>query len=300
MKKIVMLALFSVSAVAFAAQQKSGQGILEYKVTSAKYAKGHVLNPQDGMLTLDYTNQKVRLVVTEKTICAKGMMCAQMIKTLTVDLPITGVETDNCGIRHVVAAQDQRPVDGIMQKLTVSDPSDMTCKTFVAVTPNASYESAYVNRKDGKSVQEISTMELALNNAIAADSKILLKYKMSVGFSPDPSVMTLTVDNKGKVLSVVERMRSQKTTRMEIAQLSNAVVENLKKQLATVPSETKLVDDREGEPVCSDALVATIVASVKGQEVQIYESSGCHISKSYDGEAASLANAVIGLTYLAK
>lgn len=300
MKKIILAAALSISAVAFAAEQKEGKATLEYTIKSAKYAQGHVKNAEYGTLTLDYANQSVKLFVSEKSSCKVGRPCPAVVRALSVELPISSVETDACGIRHVTAMKDDRVVDGIMQKIKVSDSSDMTCRTFAAVVPKATYETAYYNRMNAKLIEEKSTMELSLKNVIDASAAILLKYQIHVGFSPDPTTMTLTVDAKGEVLAIERRMRTKKVSRTEIAQLSQSVLEKLKQQIATVPENTKLIDDQEGKPICSDSPVAQIFAYSNGQEIQIYESSGCHTSKSYDGEANSLTNAVLGLTYLAR
>lgn len=299
MKQFVLLTILSVGAIAFAKPQKSA-GVLEFEIKSAQYAQSHVQDALNGQITLNYTEKKVNLYVREKSKCPSNMFCAQVVKALSVELPITSIETDDCGVRHVTALKDERPVDGIMQKITVSDPTKMTCRTFAPVFPKATYETAFVDRLKGKTVKAVSTMDLVLAGTVSPQSEVLLKYQMHVGFSPDPQTIILTIDNKGEVLSKISYMRTKKVTRLEIAQLSSKVVENLKKQVASVPEDTKLISEDPNAPICMDAPTSKIFAIVDGNEVQIYENSGCRVSKSYDGEAASLSAAVLGLTYLAK
>lgn len=156
MKQLFFAAALLVSATSFATT-----GIKSYVVTKATFAASHVVNPGRGNVVLNYDTSTITLEVQKLTPCKPGQLCSQIAyMPLFVELPITSIETDSCGIRRVTASKDQRPVDGDLQTITVIDPSEMTCQTFVAVLPEATYETNYVDRRNGKDVVDTSKMTL--------------------------------------------------------------------------------------------------------------------------------------------
>jgi hypothetical protein len=156
MKQLFVAAALLVSATSFAAT-----GIHNYVVTESKFAPSHVAHPGHGVVTLNYDNSTIKLVVEKVTPCTPGGLCSQVkLAPLTAELTITSIETDSCGIHRVIAKHDMRPVDGQLEQITVIDPSEMTCKTFVAVLPEATYLTTFVNRRTGKDVTDTSKMTL--------------------------------------------------------------------------------------------------------------------------------------------
>lgn len=295
MKLIVIAALLSLSAASFA-KGKTPTNILELVVKTAKFDPRHVKNAGPGKVTVNYSEKIVKLFVPDVEICPKGMICTEALRVLSVELPIKSVQKDDCGIFTVTALRDLRPVDGVFEKLTVTDVTNMTCKPLVAVDPQAIYETRYYDRMGGKEVHAISKMVLGTEGQITKPStSILLKYQINIGFSPDPAVETLTIDSEGKVLSSTEYFKTKEKTLIEVAQLSHIVLNRIIERIKTIPAETKLVDDQEGGPICMDAPSSFVSLFSEGIEIRIYENQGCHISKSFDGEATSLTALILGL-----
>lgn len=137
--------------------------VKNFKITSANYDPAHIVRAGEGTLTVDYTAAVVRLEIVRSMFCPANKMCAQVMPMpLSVELPIKSMQTDSCGIHHVVAAVDQRPVDGDLQQLSVDDPTDITCQTFVAVIPQAQFLTSFYDRINGGVVKNVSTMQLEL------------------------------------------------------------------------------------------------------------------------------------------
>lgn len=164
MKNLFLTITFLIGAISTAAESaKKAQGVLQYKVTEAKYAFVHVQNATRAQLILNYDNLEVSLNIKVAFHCPDGRICAQVMPVpIQVELPIIDIETDMCGIRTVTAMLDGRPADGELQQIKIIDPSKMTCRTFVAVQPKATYVTSFYDRLDGKTVTNKSTMLLAL------------------------------------------------------------------------------------------------------------------------------------------
>lgn len=156
MKQLFFTAALLVSATSFAAT-----GIHNYVVTEATFAPSHVTNPGHAAVTLNYDNGTVKMVVERLAPCSAAGFCAPvMLSPLIVELKIASIETDSCGIHRVIAKEDMRPVDGALEQITVIDPSELTCQTFVAVLPEATYLTSFVDRLHGTDVTDTSKMIL--------------------------------------------------------------------------------------------------------------------------------------------
>ncbi len=298
MKKLLFTASLFMSAAAMAVSLKP-IATSEFVVTSAIYAPNHVTNAGAGKLTVDYANKKMRLVVEREMTCPENMKCAAVMPApLVIELPITSVQTDSCGIHHVTAKRDMRPADGNLQQLTVDDSAAMTCKTLVAVIPEAQYMTSYYDRRGGKEVKDISKMTLALVLPDSSLSNLLLKYEQSAGFSPRPSTHTITVDKLGNVISTIHLLQGDKISTMEIAKLSAAALKNLKAQLAQVPLDVQLVDQDPNAPKCMDAPSTTVSVMSGTTEISIYNWSSCHTYKTDEGNAQNLTQLMLGFATL--
>lgn len=163
MKKFLFGFGLLVNAVSFAAlPSEKAQGVLEYKVTEATYSSGHVQNATRAQLILNYDKAEVSLNIDVAFHCPDGRICAQIMPvSMRIELPVISVITDGCGVRTVTAQLDQRPTDGTLQQIKISDPSEMNCK-IGGVVPKATYTTFYVELHNGKTVVNQSKMLLAL------------------------------------------------------------------------------------------------------------------------------------------
>ena len=133
MKSLLFIVLSLTSTLGFAKADLAG--VLEFKIAQAQYSSEHVQNAGEATLKLDYNQKQVSLKIERRFFCPEGRACAMVMPVpLIVELPIVSVKADNCGILTVVAKKDSRPADGSLEVITVTDPSRMTCKTFVAHT----------------------------------------------------------------------------------------------------------------------------------------------------------------------
>lgn len=161
MKQLLFAVTVFAAAVSFADSSSVKENYTRiFEVTSAKYAKNHIVNPGQGNITLDYANQSVTLTVQKLSGC-RTLICPKIVMMpLVITAPITSIITDNCGIHTVTAQLDERPVDGGLTQIVVLDPSEITCQTFVAVLPKAKYVTKHYNRMESKEVVTTSKMVL--------------------------------------------------------------------------------------------------------------------------------------------
>ena len=307
---IAILFLIGVSSTVAESAQKA-QGVLQYKVIQAKYASVHVQNATRANLVLNYDKSEVSLNIEVAFHCPGGNICAQVMPVpVQVELPIISIKTDGCGIRIVTAQLDRRASDGDLQQIKISDPSQMTCRTFLAVQPKATYTTTYFDRLDGKTVTEQSTMLLALKtvNVSILESEdiletslapaVLVKYVIGSGFSPNPTVQTLYVDQIGRVINSVKVVRTGQVKTVLLAELTAEGLKNLNEKIATIPVDVKLVDANEGEPSCMDAPSSTVSVRIKNQDVTVYQRTGCHNLTAETGRAYELHALMLGLLSL--
>lgn len=312
MKNLFLAITFLIGAVSTAAEStEKAQGVLQYKVTEAKYASVHVQNATRAQLVLNYDKSEVSLNIKVAFDCPDGRICAQVMPVpVQVELPIVSVQTDMCGIRTVTAMRDSRPVDGELQQIKIIDPSKMTCRTFVAVQPKATYVTSYFDRLDGVTVTNKSTMLLSLQAVKDGNFEslgiletslapaILVKYVIGSGFSPNPTVQTLYVDQIGRVVNTVKVLRTGQIKTTVLAELTADGLKNLKEKINSIPADAKLVDANEGEPRCTDAPTSTISVRVKYQDVVVFERAGCHNLSVETSSAYELREIMQGLVSL--
>lgn len=310
MKKFLFGFGLLVNSVSFAAlPSEKAQGVLEYKVTEATYSSVHVQNATRAQLTLNYDKSEVSLNIDVAFHCPDGRICAQVMPVpVQIELPIVSVKTDGCGVRTVTAQLDQRPADGTLQQIKISDPSEMTCR-IAGVVPKATYTTSFVDRRDGKTVVNQSKMLLALKTLPGGSNEldvletslapaIVIEYVAGSGFSPNPTLQTLYVDKIGRVINSVKVLRSGRVTTTLLAQLSPEALKNLLGQIATVPADAKLVDENENEPRCMDAPGSSIIVKVQNRDVTVYQRSGCHTLSIQEGNAYQLRDIMMGFASL--
>ncbi len=154
------------SALLLSTMSFASTGSHIFKIKDAKFdPKLGLKNDAPGSITVNYDEQTVYMLVARPGVpCAEDRNCpVGMPAPLIVKLPITSIKTDNCGINTVIAQKDQRPVDGILQKIQLVDATDATCQFFRAPDQPATYQSRGVNMLTGKETKTNSKMLLVLS-----------------------------------------------------------------------------------------------------------------------------------------
>ena len=313
MENLFFAGIFFLSIYSFGDNQKSSQGIVEYKVTQATYSSVHVQNATRAQLILNFDKSEVELNIQVAFRCPEGRICAQVMPVpVSVELPIVSVKTDSCGVRVVEAQLDNRSADGELQNIEIVDPSHITCETLGLISPKATYTTSYTDHRNGQTVVNQSKMLLSLEfvrgsqktkleeNESALSSAVLVKYVIGSGFSPNPREQTLSVDKSGRVINTIKNLRNAQVTTTQLAQFSLEGLKNLNDKIAAVPLDLKLVDENEGEPKCLDAPSSSIIVSTENREVVIAQRASCHnfvaqISSTYD--LRDLMLGLVSLTY---
>jgi hypothetical protein len=112
-----------------------------------------------GMITRDQFRNKLRLTLFRKNDCRPPRLCiAMMPAPVIVVLPIKSVMQTRCGSTIYTAELDQRPVDGKLQTLQLSDNSARRCKDLrpgvevrytTKTSGMAGYEETFVSNFTG-------------------------------------------------------------------------------------------------------------------------------------------------------
>lgn len=85
---------------------------------------------QHGSVTVDQINQKLKLSIGGRPVCAPGMMCPMVIYGKTIELNITKAFVDECKSIHYVAKRSMLLADGMDEKLEVIDNRNNKCPTL--------------------------------------------------------------------------------------------------------------------------------------------------------------------------
>lgn len=158
MKTLIVSIAVMLSAVSSA---NAAEGVVEFLVEKAQYNDNHIQNPGEGRIFVDYANNKALLQVEREFFCPASEICPQVMpEPLRVELPITTVEVDTCGIKKITALVDMRPADGSKQELVIEDASSVTCQFLIPVESKAAYETSHYDRLNGKEVVNVSKMQL--------------------------------------------------------------------------------------------------------------------------------------------
>ena len=159
MKKLISALILVLSPVAFA--QESADGIRLFSVKQAEFAPEHITSFASGSVEIDYDNGLVRLSVSKPLPCTAQKICTRILpRPLIVELPISSVTEGHCGIRHVVATQDNRELNGTLQSISISDTSDLICRSLARFHSRAEYETQALNVESGEQMTAKSVMLL--------------------------------------------------------------------------------------------------------------------------------------------
>lgn len=160
MKKFILALTLVFSSLAMA--QDASADLVVFEVKSAQFSPDHVTNFKKASVQIDYAQELVTLTVYRSFKCPPNRMCPLMLPLpVVIELPITSVQTNECGVRQVTAEKDMRPADGELKTLTIEDGSDITCPTLLPFEGKAQYETRYESMLTGGSaVIQTSTMVL--------------------------------------------------------------------------------------------------------------------------------------------
>ena len=133
--------------------------VISYEVikSGSKISKAHLSQLDHGSVELNYAQGTVNVFLSEKSSCPVGLSCTMEVRGVFATLPIVEIKKNPCS-HTIVAREDMRPVDGILQHVTIEDynvPS--TCKFIMAPIPRATYTTKYVDRMKGRTVTATST-----------------------------------------------------------------------------------------------------------------------------------------------
>lgn len=113
-----------------------------------------------GKVEVRQVRKEINLALQTAPECPAGMMCPAVLVEHNITLPIIAEYTGDCGSTIYVAQKDDRPVDGALQKLIVTDYTNNKCPHFIALPETGvTYESAHYDRINGGQVSTHSTFE---------------------------------------------------------------------------------------------------------------------------------------------
>lgn len=311
MKSLFVLASLVLVSSTVVKANVQREGVINFNVVKAEYAKSHVRNAGSATVSVDYKNSTVTLNIEEKrTPCPKGMMCAAVMPApVEIELPIVKVDTDSCGVKRVVARRDMRPADGALQVIKVVDPTmNITC--LISEEASATYESRFFSRMTSDEIVALSKLTLALDTLESVElpletslaPSILVKMLQHPGFAPVPVLRTIYVDVTGRVISTVQVYRNGMSAPKVtiLAQLTQEALNNVKEIVNAIPADAKLVDLQAGEPMCTDAPSTEVVVAKNGQDVVVHNFAGCHEFSIQDYRANMLKELMEGFQNLTK
>lgn len=110
----------------------------------------------DSKVLLDFYNDKIELSFTLPWSCPPNALCAMVMPMRVFSVETLDIETDDCGMTIYQAQQDDRPVDGLFQKITVRDHSNSSCPQIMIYPPletSIEYTVKFYDRLNGKPVE---------------------------------------------------------------------------------------------------------------------------------------------------
>ncbi len=170
MKKLVYIylgiAAIFVSFQFAEASQEMPMRPLQYsaQLTSFDIDPGHHYAAQvtGGRVVINETNNHIDLILNlGMPACPPNMACIMMMPAPVMErIQITEDIVNECGIRMVTGVRDERPVDGIYQRITVYDNTRNECPTFLPLAATeVEHTINYFDRLNGQSVSMHSTFE---------------------------------------------------------------------------------------------------------------------------------------------
>ncbi len=158
---LISLALLTSSTFAFANADVSG--MKTFPITQAEISAAHFDQEfKTGSLIVNYDEKMVTLVLNREFHCSQDLACAEVMPApKVVQLPITSVESGNCGATVIQAQDDARNRDGIFQQISVIDNTTMVCRILLPYQGTATYTTSAYDHQLGTEVVQTSRMVLA-------------------------------------------------------------------------------------------------------------------------------------------
>lgn len=140
-------------------QAASIQNTLEAKLRTHNFdARSPLaeLEVVDSSVLLDFYNDKIELRFTLPWSCPPNALCAMVMPMRVFIVENLDIETDECGNTIYQAEEDDRPVDGLYQRITVVDHSNSSCPQIMIYPPletSIEYKVKFYDRLGGKPVE---------------------------------------------------------------------------------------------------------------------------------------------------
>ncbi|MBC7690386.1 MAG: hypothetical protein H7222_01340 [Methylotenera sp.] len=119
----------------------------------------------------------------------------------------------------------------------------------------------------------ISGASLAL---AAPPSNALAYLSISPGFTRDPVAREISILDDGGVMAIATKLRTGEVTQTRLGTLEAGTLLALKKTVASIPADGKLMDSNEGGPICSDAPEYSYQVRPMKMLVEVARSAQCH------------------------
>lgn len=157
---LLSLAVLASTTMAFAGADATG--VKTFPITEGQISAAHFEEEfNSGNLIVNYDDKKVTLILNRKFQCPAGTFCAQVMPApKIVELPITTVETGNCGATLVSAQKDQRSRDGLLEQINVIDNTTMFCRILLPYDGTATYVTSSIDRTTGETLTQTSKLIL--------------------------------------------------------------------------------------------------------------------------------------------
>ncbi|HAZ13436.1 MAG: hypothetical protein A2X86_14570 [Bdellovibrionales bacterium GWA2_49_15] len=106
-----------------------------------------------GTVSVNAVSKIISIRFDLRNNCPPHAFCIAYIPTKEVTLPLKKVVTDSCGSVTYTAELNKLPVDGIHEKIVVTDVSQSICEMVYVAPTMITYSEGYFNHQDGKFVK---------------------------------------------------------------------------------------------------------------------------------------------------
>lgn len=155
MKKLIlaMIALTSLSVSATSLKTHLSADILKHDFdANSPLAELEIVSSR---VDIDFSNDLISLSFVLPWSCPVDAFCATLMPMRSFEVEYLTFETDECNVTTFVAENDNRPVDGSYEKITVRDFSRMTCPhimVFPFTNTSIEYEVKFYSRMSAEEV----------------------------------------------------------------------------------------------------------------------------------------------------
>jgi hypothetical protein len=104
----------------------------------------------------------------------------------------------------------------------------------------------------------------------------MISAHQSPGFVMNPQDRDLTIYTNGQISLTIHDYRSNSSKTVELGQLSKDALAKIAADIAAIPASAKLVDDKEGQPMCTDTPSTSVSVRRADHQLEIYRDGSCH------------------------